>query len=284
MESSGDTMKSRTTGLRLSLPLCCICLVACLETSPLESSFKPEPLAVTKSSSKPASSSQTASSFVQSSAVASSIAASSSSDTNSSSQAATSSASSSAQALPLPTALVLSLTYNGPVVSGNFYQGASKPKTDYGFWIETKDSAYVKTLKVNKGLTSTRHPSMELHLPQWFSKSGVIIQALNGQGVKEDSIWIDGISGASVMFSAALAVDVVTARWDFTDSLNLAVHPGEYRFCAEVAAIKKDSVTAPAVTPIAEHSCGSFRYDGTDHSGSASGSTHILALTAVAEQ
>jgi len=134
---------------------------------------------------------------------------------------------------------------------------------------------------------SGKHANMENHLPQWLSKSHVIVKALDANGIMADSIWLDGISGASVAFSTALVLNTVTARWDFTDSLNTPVHTGRYRFCSEVANIDKEGlptdVPVPSITSIAEHSCGNFDYDGTKNAASAISTSHILSFAAVVE-
>ena len=128
---------------------------------------------------------------------------------------------------------------------------------------------------------------MELHLPIWDAHSHIVAQAVNNQGIKVDSIWIDGIAGASVAFTTALTFNVVTARWDFTDSLNVKVTPGKYLFCAEIANIDKNGkstdVPAPMAHPFSESSCGIFTYGGTNTSAVAALTVHMIGLTATAE-
>lgn|GEM_PF-6529194 len=255
-------------------------LSSCLNTSPLESKFKPEP-AVAASQVVSSSSSLTLSSSSLEEMSSSSL------DESSSSIDPDSSASLSSSSVKLPAAIVLSLTYDGPEYKGTYYSSASKPKTDYGFWIETADGRYVKTLYVNKGLLSTKHLNMEKHLPRWYAKTGIVIQSLDAQGIKSDSVWLDGISGASVLISAALTSNTVKTRWDFTDSLNIPVATGNYRFCAEVANIEKNAATTevpvPAVYPFSDYSCGSIAYNGIELYAAAQGTTHILTFTAITE-
>ena len=175
--------------------------------------------------------------------------------------------------------LTISLKFNGPEYSGNFYKGYF-PLTDWVIWIEDASRAYVKTLKINSGaVIYGEHGAHTNHLPQWEqSWAGAITSADSGNVPAE----FDGITAASIDFS--WADDTTrTARWDFTDSAGNEVREGTYYFCAEVANIVKDSVPGAGYVPetiVAQKTCGSIYYkEGTVSAAVAT--ENILSLTAV---
>jgi hypothetical protein len=152
-------------------------------------------------------------------------------------------------------------------------------------------------------------------VPQWFSKTGIVIKSLDPNGLDyrrwlQAIIWpkdvtpfvwradsnkfLDGVAGASRAITPTHPENTVQAHWNFTDSLDHVVAPGTYRFCSEVAnmnKIAKDLTVTPnilsSLTFLTQHTCGTFVFDGSHIPSTASISApttaNILSYTAYTE-
>jgi flagellar hook assembly protein FlgD len=115
-------------------------------------------------------------------------------------------------------------------------------------------------------------------LPIWAQNSGAdSVVAHTSSGV---AAGFDAVTGASPKFSSSLADTTIAVTWDLRDTSGVLVPDGEYRFCAEVSNIQKDSAgTSFALSTTTETTCGTATVRG-GAVVSAPATAHIEALSA----